>query len=355
MEAPKPKTPEEILITVEKELKSEQGNNFHLRISYNEFKFCIQIEKKGKIFNDSFIKKLSFNEIQENQYFKLFSSPKEILEELKDRIEFKSPILNECENNIINLIIFIPIGKFKQIEFNLIKDNIQLHENNFNLKSIIEKLFEQIEELKEEIKEIRNKNEEIKEENIKIKEENSKIKEENSKIKEENSKIIEKNNEIELRLKKIEINNLNQIIKKNNFHWINKEVNIIKHSEFLSGFEPEIMLGKVDYNPYSLTKGNKNHFIEFSFIKMYFLKSIKIKVDRFECSLKTFSVEIIDQNGNSDNIGSFVRSKYQNNSNFQDFGINKECKGIKLNLIDNWGSYGGNFILISRIDFCVSD
>ncbi len=109
MEAPKPKTPEEILITVEKELKSEQGNNFQLRISYNEFKFCIQIEKKGKIFNDSFIKKLSFNEIQENQYFKLFSSPKEILEELKDRIESKSPILNECEKNTINLIIFIPI------------------------------------------------------------------------------------------------------------------------------------------------------------------------------------------------------------------------------------------------------
>ena len=348
MEAPKPKTPEEILTTVEKELKSEQGNNFHLRISYNEFKFCIQIEKKGKIFNDSFIKKLSFNEIQENQYFKLFSSPKEILEELKDRIEFKSPILNECENNIINLIIFIPIGKFKQIEFNLIKDNVQLHENNFNLKSIIEKLFEQIEELKEENKEIRNENKEIKEEN-------RKIKEDNSKIKEENSKIIEKNNEIELRLKKIEINNQNQIIKKNNFHWINREVNIIKHSKFYSNFVPEIMLGKAESHSYSLTEGNRNHFIEFLFIKMYFLKSIRIKVDNYDCSLKTFSVEIIDQNGNSDNIGSFERSKYQDNSNFQGFEINKECKGIKLNLIDNWGSSSGNYILISRIDFCVSD
>ncbi len=221
------------------------------------------------------------------------------------------------------------------------KDNIQLHENNFNLKSIIEKMFEQIEELKEENKEIRNENKEIKEEN--------------RKIKEENSKIIEKNNEIELRLKKIEINNQNQIIKKNNFHWINREVNIIKHSNFDSTYVPEIMLGKEESQRYSLTQGNRNHFIEFSFKKMYFLKSIRIKVDNFECSLKTFTVEIIDQNGNSDNIGSFIRSKYQDNSNFQDFEINKECKGIKLNLIDNWGSGGGNFILISKIDFYVSD
>jgi hypothetical protein len=86
MEAPKPKIQEEILFTVQKELKSEQGNNFHLSIFYKHSNFYIQIEKKQKIFNDCFVKKLSFTEIQENEYFKLFSSPKEILEELKDNL-----------------------------------------------------------------------------------------------------------------------------------------------------------------------------------------------------------------------------------------------------------------------------
>ena len=72
MEAPKPKIQEEILFTVQKELKSEQGNNFLLSIFYKQSNFHIQIEKKQKFFNDCFVKKLSFTEIQENQYFKFF-------------------------------------------------------------------------------------------------------------------------------------------------------------------------------------------------------------------------------------------------------------------------------------------
>ncbi len=352
MEAPKPKIQDEILFTVQKELKSEQGNNFHLSISYKHSNFYIQTEKKKKIFNDCFVKKLSFTEIQKNEYFKFFSSPKEILEELKERIESKNPTLIEKENNTINLIIYIPISKFKQIEFILIKENNQLNENFNNLKGIIEKMFEEIEELKKE-------NNKIKKENNKIKEENNKIKEENNKIKEENKKIIEKNKEIELRLNKIEtnINNneKNQILKKNNFHWINKEVNIINHSTFRSDFLPEIMINKSNNQDYSLTEGNKNHFVEFSFIQNYFLKSIRIKVANYDCSLKTFSVDLIDKNDNINNIGTFVRNRYQNNPDFQEFEINSECKGVKLNLIDNWGIGGGNCILISKIDFLVSD
>jgi len=41
--------------------------------------------------------------------------------------------------------------------------------------------------------------------------------------------------------------------------------------------------------------------------------------------------------------------------NFKKFEIQKECKGIKLYLIDNWGKGGGNYILIKNIDFNVSD
>ena len=106
---------------------------------------------------------------------------------------------------------------------------------------------------------------------------------------------------------------------------------------------------------YSLTQGNKNHFVEFLFIKEYFLKSIRIKVDSSECSLKTFSIEILSVNGDRRYIGTFIRKKYKDIKDFQEFEINKQCIGLKLNLIDNWGKGGGDYILITKIDFCVSD
>ena len=92
----------------------------------------------------------------------MFSTPKEILEELKDRIESKTPILNESNNNIINLSIFLPVNKFKKIDFNLNKIDDLKNENYADLKSIIEKLFEKIEEMKLENKKILEENKEIK-------------------------------------------------------------------------------------------------------------------------------------------------------------------------------------------------
>ena len=79
-------------------------------------------------------------------------------------------------------------------------------------------------------------------------------------------------------------------LKKNNFHWINSEVLIVDNSSF-SDINKSINMLK-NNTSYSLTKGNRNHFIEFSFIRNYFLKSIRIKVADFECSLKTFKIEV---------------------------------------------------------------
>ena len=114
------------------------------------------------------------------------------------------------------------------------------------------------------------------------------------------------------------------------------------------------MLG-VNNEAYSLTEGNRNHYVEFSFKNIYFLKAIRISVHDYECSLKTFKIEIISSNDSRINFGTFTRSKYNDNTGFEEFQINKACKGIKLYLIDNWGSGGGNYILIKRIDFNVSD
>ena len=306
MEAPKPIS----FSYIKKELTSEKGDKCVLQIYFDQNKFEFSIEKAGKIFKDKFKKEYSMNQIQENNYyFKLFSNPQEILEEINERLNYKTPILTELENNSINLIIFLQNSKYKQAEFNLLKENVDLNKEDFT--SIIEKLYNSMEELKKENIEIKKKLKEL-----------------------ENKQIVN--------------------TKRNNFRWINDEVNIVNNSKFHQDFDPEIMIGKKNKS-YSFTDGNRNHFVEFSFNKIYYLKAIRISVHSLECSLKTFQIEIISSYGERYNIGTFIRSKYEDNKGFEEFKIDKECKGIKLYLVDNWGKGGGNYILIKRIDFNVID
>ena len=133
-------TQQEIFIDIKKDIKSEQGNDYSLLINFKENKINISLEKKGNIFNDIFSNKYTISQIQENNYFKMFSSPQEILEEFKERIESKTPVVNECQNNIINLIIFLPTTKYKKIEFNLNQDKNNINLNSQELKNIIENL-----------------------------------------------------------------------------------------------------------------------------------------------------------------------------------------------------------------------
>ena len=309
MEAPKPIN----FSLIKKEVTSEQGNKCTLQISYINDKIEFIVEKKGKIFKDRFKLSLTMSQIQENKYFKLFENPQEIIEELKEKMNSKAPILSEIENNSINLIIFLQNSKYKEASYNLVKENLELNKNPEDFKSIIEKLYDTIEELKKENAEIKN------------------------------------------RLNKLENNTKDLTFKKNNFRWINNEVNIVNNSKVYDNYYPDILLGKNNSWPYYLSDGNRNHFIEFSFITNYFLKAIRISVADYDCSLKNFKVEITSPLGTIENIGTFTRSKYIDNNGFQEFEINKGCKGIKLYLIDNWGEGGGNYILIKRIDFNVSE
>ena len=67
-------TPKEIFIDLKKDIKSEQGNNYTLKINYKEDKFCIYLEKKGIIFSDIFSNKYTISQIQEiiiSNYFHL--------------------------------------------------------------------------------------------------------------------------------------------------------------------------------------------------------------------------------------------------------------------------------------------
>ena len=350
MEAPIPLTPlgppetsisSDKYIIIQKDLVSESGDDYSLQISFNDKKFIFLIEKKGKILSEKYINEYTISQIQENKYFKLFSDAKEILEELKERIETSTPNLNLCSNNSINLTIFLPTSKYKEIEFNLIQDKSNSIDNLDKLKSIVIQLCEKVDKLTKE--------------NSQILEENRKIKEENKEIKNELSTIISELNSN--KQNKIENNILNKSksIKQKVLHWINKEVNIVSNSDFITNYPPYIMLGKKD-GPYSLTNGNKNHFVEFEFDNNYYLDAIRIKVERsFDVSLKNFKVETISQSGERYNVGSFKRKQGKDIEGFQEFKIKKECKGLKLYLVDNWGSKYGNYILISRIDFNICD
>ena len=314
MEAPKPIN----YSFIKKEVTSEEGQKYSLKISYENNKFEFIAEKNGKLFKDKFRNECSLSKIQEdNKYFKIFDSPEEILEELNQKIDLKVPILKESENNSLNLIIFLQNSKYNQAEFRLIKEHMDINKNPEELNSILEKLFNSFEKLEKENKELKQQNEEFK----------------------------KRLDEIESRLAPK---------KYRDFHWINSTVNVVDSSNFTRNCPSDIMLGKKE-GDYSLTVGNRNCYIEFSFNTIYFLKAIRISVYNFECSLKNFTIEIISPNGDRFNIGKFTRSKYRDNTGFEEFQINKECKGIKLYLIDNWGEGGGNYILISRIDFNVSE
>ena len=230
--------------------------------------------------------------------------------------------MKESENNSLNLIIFLQNSKFNQVEFRLTKENFEQNLNPEDFKSALEKLYDSFEELKKENKELKLQNE----------------------------KFQKRLDELESKL----VSNKQKNKKERDFHWINSAVNIVDNSTFHDTYTPDIMLGK-KYGDYSLTKGNRNHYIEFSFNYNYFLKAIRISVDNWDCTLKNFTVEIIPPNGDRYKLGNFTRSKYKDNSGFEEFPINKECKGIKLYLIDNLGDYGGDHILIKRIDFNVSE
>ena len=318
MDAPKPIN----YSFIKKEITSEEGQKYSLRISYTNNKFEFIAEKNGKLFKDKFRSEISLSQIQsENKYFKIFDTPEELLEELNQKINLKVPILKESENNSLNLFIFLQNSKFNQAEFRLTKENFELNKNPEDFKSALEKLYDSVEELKKENKELKLQNQEFK----------------------------KRLDEFEGKL----VSNKQKDNKERDFHWINSAVNIVDNSTFLDSHTPDIMLGK-KYGDHSLTKGNRNHYIEFSFNYIYFLKAIRISVANYECTLKNFTVEIIPPNGDRYELGKFIRSKYGDNTGFEEFPINKECKGIKLYLIDNWGSGGGDYILIKRIDFNVS-
>ena len=59
-------------ITIIKEMTTIQGNNCIMQIFFEDNKFNISVEKKGKIFKENYLNKYTMGQIQENPYFKKY-------------------------------------------------------------------------------------------------------------------------------------------------------------------------------------------------------------------------------------------------------------------------------------------
>ena len=115
------------------------------------------------------------------------------------------------------------------------------------------------------------------------------------------------------------------------------------------------MLGKKS-GEYSLFKGSNNHFVIFDFQKKLYLKDILISVkQQFGCVLKNFKVSITNEDGNWEEINSFIYQDNNYKDEIQSFPIEEETQFVKIDFIDAWSNHGGNYILIKKLSFRVAD
>lgn len=138
----------------------------------------------------------------------------------------------------------------------------------------------------------------------------------------------------------------------NESKWLQKEIDIIDNSPYHIGFPPQIIINQ-QIGDYYLSEGNKNHFITFDMKNDYYIKGFKIKLSDFDCTLKNFTVSIL-KNGTFVLAKSYICPHYNSLIEWNDFELNEMGKIIKINLIDNWGESGGNYMLIKEIQFKVA-
>lgn len=140
-----------------------------------------------------------------------------------------------------------------------------------------------------------------------------------------------------------------------NLRWISEQVKVLDSTVFREGYEPEIVLDNVTETSYFLGEGTKNHSITFDLKSYYFLHSIKMAVDNFDCSVKNFQVLVKDESGAWKTIKNYIKKKYDENNFFEEFPIHCEGRIFRFNFLDNWGERGGPYILVKRICFLVGD
>lgn len=139
----------------------------------------------------------------------------------------------------------------------------------------------------------------------------------------------------------------------NSFKWLQKEINVFSSSKYYGDYSPDIMLDK-KHGSYYLGEGNKNHWVIFDLNKVFFVKSFKIMVDHYDCSLQDFSVSVQLEKDDWKKIKDFKCEHYSKQNGFQEFSLEQEGKIFKFEFINNWGSMGGDYILVKKLLFNAS-
>ena len=258
----------------------------------------------------------------------------EIICDLKEKADFYSRIINTKN--------FCFIEQYDEHKKTLL-----------NIRNIID---EKISDIDKIIKNLKEKNIETQSQNLDLIEEKKKtLFDLNYSEYTELIEMLDLSEEIKkLSIKVENLSNNMKLSRYNNLHFINTQVKVVNESITHDGYGTNILLGK-ENGPYFLTEGNKNHYIIFDLGKKYYLKGIKITLHDFECTLKNFKISVMDDNNNWKIVSSFICQPFNKEVNFQYFDIDVDTQKVKMDLIDNWGNGGGNYILIKRLYFEVGE
>ena len=138
------------------EAESDKNNTFSIILNADTYSFLqIKATRKNDLFKKCFSSQILVDKIKENKYFLMFDDLKEICNEISERIKKKEMKLEENLDGL-NLLIYLPSTKIKEIKFELKEEQKNDKDKINDLNELIMKLQEEINNNKKEINELKN-------------------------------------------------------------------------------------------------------------------------------------------------------------------------------------------------------
>ena len=138
------------------EAESDKNNTFSIILNADTYSFLqIKATQKNDLFKKCFSSQILVDKIKENKYFLMFDDLKEICNEISERIKKKEMKLEENLEGL-NLLIYLPSTKIKEIKFELKEEQKNDKDKINDLNELIMKLQEEINNNKREINELKN-------------------------------------------------------------------------------------------------------------------------------------------------------------------------------------------------------
>ena len=137
---------------------------------------------------------------------------------------------------------------------------------------------------------------------------------------------------------------------------INKEVNIIENTEVNSYYNLDIMMNKKSGLYTLFEDSSKTHYVIFDLQKKYYINDVLISVKQScVCVLKDFKISVKNDKGNWEYVNQFTCKDNKFEIDMQIFPVKREAQYIKIDFLNAWSKQHGNYILIRRLSFKVTD